>query len=250
MIDHVSIQCRGPRRQRRLLRRRARPARRQTDHGFRRGRSATAPSCPSFWLGPGDDRRRGRREVAPRVHRRRPGRGRGPSSRRRSRPAPRCCTSRGCGPSTTPTTSGHSSATPTATTSRPSATDPSNRPPHGLAGDRGPLQRSWPTRRLLISNHACWAMIGVTRAVGRPHALVAVARTRPPPASVKGSVSTPPAAGRAFVVFGPGSGAGIGRIACEPVCSTNVRSRSQRGAKGRSDHPHDRATAGQSTEDG
>ena len=47
----------------------------------------------------------------------------------RSAPGPRCCTSRGCGRSTTPPTTACTCATPTATTSRPSATALNERRP-------------------------------------------------------------------------------------------------------------------------
>ena len=47
----------------------------------------------------------------------------GRSSTPPSAPAPRCCTSRVCGPSTTSTTTAPSCATPTATTSRPMSAD-------------------------------------------------------------------------------------------------------------------------------
>ena len=78
---------------------------------------------PDFWIGAAD--RRAARPGSPhRVRGTRTAPRCGPSSTPRSRPAPRCCTSRGSGPSTTRPTTARSYATPTATTSRRSATTP------------------------------------------------------------------------------------------------------------------------------
>ena len=119
---------RRPRRERPLLRRGARAARRQARHGFRRGHRLRHRPQPTFWIGATTPTRsrtashtsRSPRPIAPRCAR---------SSRPRSRRAPRCCTSRASGPSTTRTTTAGSCATPTATTSRPSATYPIGRAP-------------------------------------------------------------------------------------------------------------------------
>ena len=61
-------------------------------------------------------------------------------SRRRRRPGPRSCTSRGSGPSTTRATTASSSATPTATTSRPCTT-----PGHAVTAADAP----WWTRAVV-----------------------------------------------------------------------------------------------------
>ena len=79
--------------------------------------------APDFWIGPlntGD----GLPREPPGVPRARPRRGPGVLRRWPSPRAPRCCTSRASGRSTTRPTTARSCATRTATTSRPSATRP------------------------------------------------------------------------------------------------------------------------------
>ena len=71
--------------------------------------------------------RRGVPRVAHRLRRARAGTPSGRSSSAPPTRGPRCCTPPRGGPSTTRTTTARSSATPTATTSRPSATDRSDR---------------------------------------------------------------------------------------------------------------------------
>ena len=51
MLAHVSIQCADIDRQRRLLRRRARPARRRPRHGGRRRHRLRRPAVRDFWIG-------------------------------------------------------------------------------------------------------------------------------------------------------------------------------------------------------
>ena len=74
-------------------------------------------TSPTFWIGRADDRRREPRDPH-RVRREGPRDGARVLRRGDREPAPRCCTSRACGPSTTRTTTARSSAIPTATTSR------------------------------------------------------------------------------------------------------------------------------------
>ena len=122
MLDHVSIQCADVRRQRRAS---TTPCSRRSaatrDHGLRR-RHRVRRAADARLLDRAAADRRGLPRVAHRVRTRPTGRPSGRSSTPPWRPAPRCCTSRGCGPSTTRTTTARSCATPTATTSRPSAT--------------------------------------------------------------------------------------------------------------------------------
>ena len=102
MIDHLSIQCAD-------VAGRAPPSTtpcwrplggtRIMDFGEVIGYGVRAPDVLAR---PGCDRR-GLPRVAHRVHRPRPGRGAGLLRRGGRRRAPRCCTSRACGPSTTPT---------------------------------------------------------------------------------------------------------------------------------------------------
>ena len=109
-----------------VLRRRAGPARGDAHDGLRRRhRLRHRRRSPDFWIGVFDSGD-GFRESH--IAFEAPDRADGARllRRRRRAPAPRCCTSRACGPSTTSTTTGRSSATPTATTSKPSATYPSD----------------------------------------------------------------------------------------------------------------------------
>ena len=120
VLDHVSIQCATwavPRSTTRCLRHWRRPHPR-----VRRGHRLRRRRKPDFWLGPAN---RARASASP-ILRSRPPTGRrcGRSSTPRWPPGPRCCTSRGSGPSTTRTTTARSCATLTATTSKPSATSP------------------------------------------------------------------------------------------------------------------------------
>ena len=127
MLDHLSIQCADIRRQRGVLRRSARATRRRAHHGLRSSHRVRRAADARLLDRSARDRR-GLHRVAHRLLRTGP-RGRAGVLRRRGRaPAPRCCTNRGCGPNTTPTTTAPSSATPTATTSRRCVTRRSDRP--------------------------------------------------------------------------------------------------------------------------
>ncbi len=121
MLDHLSIQCADVAASAAFYDAVLAPlgGRRILDFGTVIGFGV--PPMPDFWLGPRTTGE-GFREVAHRLPGAGPGRGAGLLRRRRRPPAPRCCTSRRCTRSTTPPTTGPSCATPTGTTSRPSAT--------------------------------------------------------------------------------------------------------------------------------
>ena len=118
MLDHLSIQCADFDGGRGVLRRGARPVggKRILDFGPVIGYGT---DFPCFWIGPPDHRRREPR-GAHRVHRADTWRGR--RVRAHAGAGAEVLHPPGSGPSTTSTTTAGSCATPTATTSRPSAT--------------------------------------------------------------------------------------------------------------------------------
>ena len=125
MIDHLWDPGRRLRQGGRVLRRRARHHRRQADPRAPR-RDRVRHRVPELLDRHRGDPRRRPPGVPHRVHGAEP-RGRAGAFRDAAVGlGPRCCTSRGCGPSTTPATSAPSCATPTATTSRPSTTPSSS----------------------------------------------------------------------------------------------------------------------------
>ena len=122
-----------PVRERGLLRRGARAAGRRANHRLRSRHRVRRPARAHFWIGELDP---ATASVSLTSHSLLPTAPRfAPSSTPPWRRAPRCCTNRACGPSTTPTTTARSCATPTATTSKRSVTRLSDGP-RSDAGNR------------------------------------------------------------------------------------------------------------------
>ena len=102
------------------------------------------PPMPDFWLGRQTSGEGFRRPTSRSPH------PTGPpwmpsAPRPLSRPERRCSTSRVCGPSTTPTITAGSFATPTATTSKRSATAPSSGPTRSAGTDQAAALRRRPS---------------------------------------------------------------------------------------------------------